>query len=92
MNQVGSCIENGIDGCQASGPPQNFLGGHVGMPPRTDDVNHSIRHDGSGDYSGRFDNDIFFLQDFIKNPANGGLIYFKFFNNFNLLSINASVC
>ncbi len=62
------------------------------MSARADDVNHPISHDEPGDYTGRFDNDLFFLQDFFKNPANGVSIYFKFFNDFDLLSINASVC
>ena len=62
------------------------------MPARTDDVNHPTGDDRPGYHLGRFDNDLFLLQDFFKNPTNDVPVAFKFFNDFDLLSINASAC
>ena len=59
------------------------------MPARTNDMNHPIRHNGPDDHLGRCDDDLFFLQDFFKNPADAVAIIFKFFNNLDLLSIYA---
>ena len=62
------------------------------MPSRTDNMNHLIGHNSACDHAGGLDNNCFFLQDFFKNPCNRVFIIFKFFNNFDLLSICVSAC